>query len=259
MDLRILAVGDIVGKPGREILQQRLPDLIDSEKLDLCIGNAENVAGGSGITPDLAEKLFACGLGVLTSGDHIWRRKEIHELLMRDARVLRPANYPEGVPGRGCCVVQIDKGPVGVVNLQGRTFLPALECPFRTADRLLSVWKGGPKVIVVDFHAEATSDKIALGRYLDGRVSAVVGTHTHVQTADEQILPQGTAYLTDLGMTGPYDSVLGRRVDQVLSKYLTQMSVSLEVADGDPRICGCIVTVDAATGRAREIRRVQIS
>ncbi len=257
MKIKILGIGDIVGRPGREAVRDCLPGLVAREGVGFCVGNAENVAGGSGLTPDLAEKLIASGLHVLTNGDHVWRKREIYEALERDARLLRPANYGAGVPGRGWNVYETAAGPVGVLNLLGQTFMEPVECPFKTADRAVTEMSSRTKMIVVDIHGEATSDKIALGRYLDGRVSLIFGSHTHVQTADEQIFPKGTAFITDCGMTGPYDSVIGRRVEDVLAKYLSRLPHVLEVATGDPRMCGVIAEVDTRTGLASSIRRFQ--
>lgn len=256
---KILALGDIVGKPGREVIVKRLPELREKEEVDFAIGNAENVAGGNGLTPDLAEKLFASGMDCLTNGDHVWNKRELIPAIQKDRRLLRPANYPEEQPGRGWAVYETPKGPVGILNVQGRVFMgtPA-ECPFKTAERALQELCARAKVIAVDVHAEATSEKIAMGRYLDGRASCVFGTHTHVQTADEQVLPKGTGYITELGMTGPYDSVLGRSVEPVLGKFLTGMPHVFDVAEGDPRMSGCLFTIDGATGRCTEAKRIHI-
>lgn len=256
--LTILAIGDIVGRPGREVIAKRLPALRERAGVDFAIGNAENVAGGNGLTPDLAEKLLGSGLDCLTNGDHVWNKKELIPAIQKDPRLLRPANYPEEQPGRGWAVYETLKGPVAVLNLQGRVFMgtPAA-CPFKTAERLWPEIAARARVVCVDMHAEATSEKVAIGRYLDGRASVVFGTHTHVQTADEQILPRGTGYITELGMTGPYDSVLGRRVEPVLSRFVTGMPAVFDVAEGDPRLCGCLFTVDAQTGLALAVERVQ--
>ena len=257
--IRLLALGDIVGKPGREVIAKRLPELREKEKIDFAIGNGENVAGGNGLTPDLAEKLFASGMDCLTNGDHVWNKRELIPAIQKDKRLLRPANYPEEQPGRGWAVYETPKGPVGVLNLQGRVFMgtPA-SCPFKMAEKAFQELAARTKVIAVDMHAEATSEKIAMGRFLDGRASCVFGTHTHVQTSDEQVFPKGTGYITELGMTGPYDSILGRCVEPVLAKFVTGMPHPFEVAEGDPRMSGCLFTVDAGTGRALEVKRIHV-
>ncbi len=256
--MKILILGDIVGSPGREAIRRLVPALRQEKGLDLVVANAENAAGGSGVTPPLAEELFAAGVDVLTSGDHIWKQREIVPYLERETRLLRPANYPPGTPGAGAVEVKTASGlVVGVVNLMGRTFMQALDCPFRRALEEIDEIRLRTKIIVVDVHAEATSEKMALGRFLDGKVSAVVGTHTHVQTADEKILPQGTAYITDLGMTGPLDSILGRRVDQILERFLTSMPVRFEMAKDDVEIQGVIMEIEPASGRALAIERIR--
>jgi 2',3'-cyclic-nucleotide 2'-phosphodiesterase len=259
MDLRILVIGDIVGKPGRRVIEQRLTALIEREKVDFAIANGENAAGGAGMTPNVADRFLSLGIDVLTGGDHTFQRREIFPMMQENPRIVRPANYPEGTVGRGFTVVESRGGHlVGVVNALGRVFMPPMDCPFREIDRCLRAIGGRTPVIVVDFHAEATSEKVAMGWHLDGRVSAVLGTHTHIQTADERILPKGTAYLTDLGMTGAYDSVIGRERDCVLRKFVTQMPTKYEMAEGNEKICGAIVTVALDTGRARSIERVQV-
>ena len=256
--MRILFIGDIVGKPGREAVRILLPELKKKYRLDLCIANAENVAGGSGITPRLAEELFSYGLNMLTSGDHIWKRKEVLEILDSEMRILRPANYPAESPGRGYGIIETKKGQkVGVINLEGRVFMSSLSCPFKCAQEAARQIKEKTQIILVDFHAEATSEKIALGWFLDGMVSAVLGTHTHVQTADERILPGGTAYITDLGMTGPYDSVIGRKVEQILARFLTQMPVRFEMASENVQLHGVVLEIDDKTGKAKSITRIQ--
>ena len=256
--MRILFIGDIVGKPGREALRILLPQLAKKYKVDFSIANAENAAGGSGITPRIAEELFGFGLNMLTSGDHIWKRKEVLEILDSEMRILRPANYPPGSPGRGCGIIETKKGKtLGVINLEGRVFMSTLDCPFKCAKAAIEELKEKTPVILVDIHAEATSEKIALGWFLDGMVSAVLGTHTHVQTADEKILPGGTAYITDLGMTGPYDSVIGRKVEQILARFLTQMPVRFEMAQDNVQLHGVVLDIDEKTGRARSIERIQ--
>ena len=256
--MKILFIGDIVGAPGREAVHQLLPGLLKKHGIDLACANAENSAGGSGITPRLAEELFASGLDVLTSGDHIWKRKEILEIIDRETRIFRPANYPADSPGRGYGLVKTKTGQnVGVINLEGRVFMSNLDCPFACARDAAQELKKKTKVVLVDFHAEATSEKIALGWFLDGQVSAVLGIHTHVQTADEKILPGQTAYITDLGMTGPYDSVIGRKKEQILARFLTQMPVRFEMASGNVQLHGVVLDVDQKSGQARSIQRIQ--
>jgi len=255
--MKILFIGDIVGSPGRKAIKELVPVLVKSKKIDFVIANAENAAGGSGITPEIAEELFGAGIDVLTSGDHIWKKKEIYELLNEDKRILRPANYPEGSPGTGASIVESRDGiKVGVINLLGRVFLSTIDCPFKTSQRLVEQLRKKTHIIIIDIHAEATSEKIALGRFLDGSVTAVIGTHTHVQTADEQILQKGTAYITDAGMTGPFDSIIGRKVDQILERFLTQMPTRFEMATDDIRLQGVIVEIDEKTGSALSIKRV---
>ena len=257
--MRILAIGDVNGRAGRRLVQEHLPRLIASRGIDFAVANVENAADGFGVTPDLAEQLLAQGLDCLTSGNHIWDKQEVLDYLSVQPRLLRPENYPEGAPGRGVFVGATASGePVAVVNLMGRLFMPPCDDPFRTADRVLQQLKGRARVILVDMHAEATSEKQALGVHLSGRVSTVFGTHTHVQTADETILPGGTAYISDLGMTGPYDSVIGIEKSLALKRFLTGMPVRLSVAKRDPRLCGVVIDVDGATGRAVAIERIQI-
>ncbi len=256
--MRILFIGDIVGAPGREAIRTLLPKLKKKYNVDLSIANGENAAGGSGITPRLAEELFSFGLNMLTTGDHIWKRKEILEILDSEMRLLRPANYPPGAPGRGYGIIETKKGEkVGVINLEGRVFMSSLDCPFKCAKEAVEEIREKTRVILVDMHAEATSEKIAMGWFLNGLVSAVLGTHTHVQTADERILPGGTAYITDLGMSGPYDSVIGRKVEQILARFLTQMPVRFEMAKNNVQLHGVVLDIDEKTGKARSIERVQ--
>ncbi|MBN2096898.1 MAG: TIGR00282 family metallophosphoesterase [Candidatus Omnitrophica bacterium] len=256
--MKILLIGDIVGKPGREAIRVLLPKLVKQHKIALALANAENAAGGSGLTPELAQDLFSYGLDLLTSGDHIWKRREIMDILGTETRVLRPMNYPLDTPGTGYGLVRAKNGiDVGVINLEGRVFMSTLDCPFQCARQAVEKLKQKTKIILVDIHAEATSEKVALGWFLDGTVSAVVGTHTHVQTADEKILPQGSAYITDLGMTGPYDSVIGRKKEQILARFLTQMPVRFEMALEDVQLHGVIIDIDEQTGKARSIQRIQ--
>src|SRR5450432_4429045 len=253
--MNILFIGDIFGSPGRRIVADHLQDIVQANSIDLTIANAENAAGGFGITPSIAEELFALGLDVLTSGNHIWDKRELFDYFARQPRLLRPANYPEA-PGRGAITYRARNGTeCAVINLQGRTYMPATDCPFRKADQLLSEIDPAIKVKFVDFHAEVTSEKMAMGWYLDGRVSAMVGTHTHVPTADTRILPGGTAYQTDCGMTGPYHSVIGVQTDIVIQRFLTGRPVRMEAARTGPELHAVIVDVDEATGKARAVRR----
>lgn len=255
--LKVLALGDVVGEPGRRAIKEILPRLIRDEEIDFVIANGENLAGGSGITESTVLDLFTSGVDVVTSGDHIFRKKEGEALLEKSNRILKPANYPAGTPGIGSTVVKTREGlAIGVINLIGRVFLKTVNCPFETASREVEKLRAQTRLIFVDIHAEATSEKIALGWYLDGRVSAVFGTHTHVQTADETILPKGTGYLTELGMCGPYRSVIGREIEQVLKMFLTQMPIRLDVAKEDARISGVLFEVDSETGKTLSVRRV---
>jgi metallophosphoesterase (TIGR00282 family) len=255
--MNILFIGDIVGSPGRAAVRAVVPKLIARERIAFCIANAENAAGGSGITADIAAELFDSQVDILTSGDHIWKKKEIFDMLNTDKRIIRPANYPKGDPGTGVTLIDSKDGvKIAVINLLGRVFLSTTDCPFKTAQELIGQLNKKTPVIIVDIHAEATSEKIALGRFLDGLVSAVIGTHTHVQTADEQILAKGTAYITDAGMTGPFDSIIGRKVDQILTRFLTQMPTKFEMATNDVRLQGVIINIDEKTGRALGIKRV---
>jgi hypothetical protein len=253
--MNILFIGDIFASPGRRIVADHLQDIVETNHIDLTIANAENAAGGFGLTPAIAEELFGLGLDVLTSGNHVWDKREIYDYLKRQPRLLRPANYPEA-PGHGAIVWRARNGvDCAVINLQGRTYMPSTDCPFRKADQILGALDPAIKVKFVDFHAEATSEKIALGWYLDGRVSAVIGTHTHVPTADTRILPGGAAYQTDCGMTGPYHSVIGVQTDIIVQRFLTGLPVRMEAARQDPELHAVIVDVDEATGKARAIRR----
>ncbi|MBI5789740.1 MAG: TIGR00282 family metallophosphoesterase [Candidatus Schekmanbacteria bacterium] len=256
--MNVLVIGDIVGKPGRQAISHALPELIAQHLIDLCIANGENAAGGFGITPEITQQFLEMNIHVLTTGNHIWDRKEIEGFINREPRLLRPANYPEGVPGNGTVIVETPVGhSVGIINLSGRVFMQNLDCPFRVAQKIINEFKAKQvKVIIVDMHAEATSEKIALGWYLDGQVSAVLGTHTHVQTADEKILPNGTAYITDIGMTGAHDSVIGLKKDIVLKRFMLQMPFHYDVAKKDIQLNGVIVQIDETTGRATNIRRL---
>jgi len=248
----VLAVGDIIGRPGRQAVNELLPDLRQQYGLDLVIANGENTAGGLGLTSTTAKELFNAGVDVLTSGNHIWAQKEIMPYLEGEMPILRPLNYPPGVPGRGYIV----NSQAMVVNLMGRTFMGDFDCPFRAMDKLLAELETKPPVIIVDFHAEATSEKMAMGRYLDGRVSAVLGTHTHVGTIDAQLLPQGTAYVTDIGMTGPIDSVIGDDTESVLQRFLTAIPHHLSVGKGKVMFNAILVRIDDDSGRAISIDRI---
>ncbi|MFH1995766.1 MAG: TIGR00282 family metallophosphoesterase [Candidatus Omnitrophota bacterium] len=256
--MKILFIGDIVGSPGRKAIKELLPKIKNRENIDFVIANCENAAGGSGITGPTADELFKNKIDVLTSGDHIWKKKEIVERIDADTRILRPANYPSGSPGFGAAVFESRGGvKIGVVNLIGRIFMQALDCPFKAAKQEIARIKDAASVIIVDVHAEATSEKIALGWYLDGLVSAVLGTHTHVQTADEKILPEGTAFISDVGMTGPFDSVIGRKKEQVLTRFITQMPARFEMAENDIQLHGVVIDIDENSGKARSILRIQ--
>ncbi len=257
--MRLLLIGDIVGKPGRKIVQRALRGLIAREGLDFVVANGENSAAGSGITPDIYRELVEAGVDCVTLGDHIYKRREIFSVLAERPNIVKPANYPPRAPGRTFAVVPArDGSQVAVVSLLGRVFMRPVDCPWSAVDRVLAELPPDVKTIVVDFHAEATSDKQLMGRYLDGRVSAVLGTHTHVATADEEVLPGGTAFQCDVGMTGPHRSILGREIARVLETTLTFNPTQFDVAADDVRLCGTIVDVDAATGRATAIRRVRI-
>jgi len=257
--LNLLFVGDVVGRAGRQILAQRLPSLVDRHMVDLVVANAENAAAGYGLTLPVMNELYEAGADVLTSGNHIWDKKEIIEVLKKDKRLLRPHNYPQGLAGQGYGLYETAGGiPVAVINLEGRVFMKNLDCPFRSADQILDKIRDQAKIILVDFHAEATSEKQALGHYLDGRVSAVVGTHTHVQTADEKILSGGTGYLTDVGMSGAQDAIIGNQKEAALQRFLTQLPVKLEVAKKDPLLCAVLLTMDEESGRCTSIQRLQV-
>lgn len=250
--MRVLLIGDIIGRPGRVAVERLLPGLKQQYGLDLVIANVENASGGFGITPDTAQEIIDLGVNVLTSGNHIWAQKEIVSYIEGEVPLLRPLNYPPGVPGKGYII--LDKAIV--VNIMGRTFMTDIDCPFRAMDKLLSEVPNKPPVIIVDFHAEATSEKMAMGRYLDGRVSAVLGTHTHVGTIDTQILARGTAYVTDVGMTGPTDSIIGDDAEGVIRRFLTGMPHRLSVGAGKPILNTVMVEVDEESGRATRIERI---
>jgi len=257
--VKVLFIGDIFGEPGRRALARAVPRLVAQRQIDIVIGNGENAAGGFGITPELAEELFDLGLAVITTGNHAWDKKEILDYFPREPRLLRPANYPSGVPGNGSVVVESAGGEqLGVMQLMGRAYMPTLDCPFQVAKKELAALKKRTAAVIVDMHAEATSEKMAMGHYLDGEVVAVVGTHTHVQTADEQILPKGTAYLTDIGMTGPLHSVIGVKKELAIEKFLTGMPRRFEVASGPSVFCAVLLDLDARLGKALSIERIRI-
>ena len=256
--MRLLFLGDVVGRPGRRAVTRVVPRLIARDGVDFVVANCENASGGKGIDPDSAEELLDCGVDVLTSGNHVWQNSGIVPYIQESNRLLRPENFPPGVPGKGWTVRASARtqSPVGVLNLIGRVFMGPADCPFNAATRALEALRKETRVVLVDMHGEATSEKVGMGRFLEGKVSAVVGSHTHVQTADETVLPGGTACLTDAGMCGPIDSILGVRSDQVLRRFLTQMPVRFEVAPGPVVIQGAMIDVDENTGRATAIRRL---
>jgi metallophosphoesterase (TIGR00282 family) len=257
--MKILMIGDIMGEPGRRAVARLLPKLVAKHDIDVVVGNGENVAGGFGITSDLMDDLFDLGVSVITTGNHAWDKKEILEVFPREPRLLRPANYPSGVPGRGSYVFTTPAGEsVGILHLMGRAFMPTIDCPFQVGKREVERLKSQVAAIVVDLHAEATSEKMAMAHYLDGVVTAVAGTHTHVQTADEQILPKGTAYITDIGMTGPLHSVIGIKKELAIEKFLTGMPRRFEVAGGPTVFCAVLLDVDAALGKAVSIERIRV-
>jgi metallophosphoesterase (TIGR00282 family) len=258
--MRLLFIGDIVGRPGRELVRQGLRALVDHHRIDLVIANAENAAAGFGITRDIGEQLLDLGVDVMTSGNHIWDKKEALDYIGTEPRLLRPANYPAGAPGNGSYLARTRDGrPVGVVNVMGRVFMLNIDDPFQVVLREIEALKQRTRIVFVDFHAEATSEKIAMGWHLDGKATAVVGTHTHVQTADERVLPKGTAYLTDVGMTGPHDSIIGVEIDAALGRFLTALPAKFETATGNPRLHAVVVDADEQTGRATDIERLSLS
>ena len=254
--MKILFIGDIVGSPGREAVRVLVPRIKEARGVDIVIANAENSAGGTGLIPKVAEELFSYGCDCLTTGDHIWKRREVLNIIDHPY-ILRPANLAPNTPGKGYCVLKKGDFRVGVINLQGRVFMQSIECPFRAARGIISILKEEARVILVDMHAEATSEKVAMGYFLDGLVSVVAGTHTHIQTADEKILPAGTAYITEVGMCGPYDSVIGQDKSKIIERFLTGMPTRFEVAQSDAQLHGVIVEINEATGKAISIERLQ--
>jgi metallophosphoesterase (TIGR00282 family) len=257
--MRLLFIGDIVGYPGVAIVKRMLPRLVSEEGLDLVVANAENASGGSGLLPSAYRELRQAGVDLITMGDHIYKKMEIAQLMTEEDRICKPANYPAAAPGKDVITTSARDGtPVAVFSLLGRTYMRPVDCPFAAADRVLSRLNGQPRCIIVDIHAEATGDKYLTAHHLKGRVSAVLGTHTHVATADEQIMPLGTAFISDVGMTGPYDSILGRRIDRLLSTATTFIPSAFDVASGDPRLAGAIVDIDPTSGQATAIRRLMV-
>lgn len=257
--MKVLFIGDIVGKAGRRAIKEGLPPLVDRLKIDFIIANAENAAGGFGITETVATEIFSLGVNILTSGNHIWDKRDSIPYILEEKRLLRPANYPAEAPGRGSVVAETPSGEkLAVLNLSGRVFMKNLDCPFVSVEKMLPVIKEQTEVIIVDFHAEATSEKNAFGWFLDGKVSAVMGTHTHVQTADERILPDGTAYITDAGMTGPVNSIIGVKKELIIEKFLTQMPVRFETAKGATMMSCVVMDIDPATGKSTDIQRLQL-
>ncbi len=255
--MNILFIGDIFGRPGRDMVRRGMRPLLRHYAIDFVVGNVENAAGGFGITREIGDSLASDGLDVMTSGNHIWDKKEALDYVAAEPRLLRPANYPAGAPGRGSILARTDDGRgVGVINVMGRVFMNPLDDPFSAVLREIESFAGRTRIILVDFHAEATSEKIAMGWHLDGRATAVIGTHTHVQTADERVLPNGTAYITDAGMTGPHDSIIGTEREPALARFLTGMPSRFEPATGNPRLHGVVIEVDDATGKARSITRL---
>jgi len=255
--LKVLFIGDIVGNPGRKAVKSVVPEMKRSLSIDYCIANCENSAGGSGITYAVAQELFDSGIDGITLGNHTWSKKDITNFLDTEIRIVRPANYPQDLPGKGSTIINHEgKSPIGLLNLLGRVYMDGVECPFRTADREVQSLKNFTKVVLIDMHAEATSEKIALAWYLDGRVSCVLGTHTHVQTADERILPCGTAFITDVGMTGPYEGVLGVDREIIINKFLNFMPVRFELAKGKTQFNAVLLEIDEETGRTCKIKRI---
>jgi metallophosphoesterase (TIGR00282 family) len=259
-DVRILFIGDIVGRPGRELVRRGLGALVEHHRIDLVIANAENAAAGFGITREIGDQLLDWGVDVMTSGNHIWDKKEALDYIGTEPRLLRPANFPAGAPGNGSYLARTDDGrSVGVVNVMGRVFMLPIDDPFAIVLREIEALRARTRIVFVDFHAEATSEKIAMGWHLDGKATALVGTHTHVQTADERILPKGTAYLTDVGMTGPHDSIVGVEIDAALGKFLTGLPARFETATGNPRLNAVMIDADEQTGKATHIERLSVS
>lgn len=257
--MKILFIGDIIGKVGRITTKELIPNIVNRYKIDMVIANGENAAGGFGITEEVVSEIFKCGVHVITTGNHVWDKKEFATQILKEDRVLRPLNYPPGVPGYGSVLYSLPNGEkVAVINISGRVFMSTMDCPFRIGNEEVERLANVTKVIIIDFHAEATSEKIAFGYFIDGKVSAVIGTHTHVQTADEKILPKGTAFITDVGMTGPDNSIIGIKKDQVIQRFLTSMPVRLEPAKGDGIFNAVVIEIDESTGKSTAIQRLQL-
>lgn len=254
--MKVLFIGDVFGSPGRNAISSVLSSIIKEEGVDCCVANGENAAGGNGITHVVAQELYKLGIDALTLGNHTWSKREVLNFIDDDGRIIRPANYPSGVPGKGSAVISVKGKKIGILNLQGRVYMDGIDCPFQTADRELTALKSATKVVVVDMHAEATSEKCALAYHLDGRVSAVLGTHTHVQTADERILPCGTAFISDVGMTGPHDGIIGVSQEIILKKFLTHMPVKFEPAHGRVQFNAVLLDIDEITGKSMSIKRI---
>lgn len=252
----VFFIGDVIGEPGRKALFLSLSKMINKKKVDLVLANGENASGGFGITGKIAGKLYSYGVDCITTGNHVWRNKEIFKFISEDPKLIRPANYPKETPGKGWIIIEKNEVKIAVLNLLGRVFMEPLECPFKTAHKEVSILRKQTKIILIDFHGEATSEKVAMGWYMDGMVSAVIGTHTHVQTADERVLPGGTAYITDIGMTGPFDSIIGMKKENALRKFVTMLPTKFSVAENDIRINGVVITIDKETGRALMIERI---
>jgi len=258
--LNVLYIADIIGDPGFSAVQHSLKAMKQEHHIDMTIANGENRVSGRGLSMRTAGELFEIGVDVITSGNHIWNRKDVEKLLEHDHPVLRPYNYPPECPGRGLCTLFLDNTTVGVINLQGRSFLYPIDCPFKGADSAINALKRlGAKIIIIDFHAEATAEKIALGWYLDGKISALIGSHTHVQTADDCLLPNGSAYITDAGMTGPFDSVIGMKKETAIERFITQRPIFYKIAEKDIRFCGVVIRIDKKSGLARSIERFQVA
>ncbi|MBI5206911.1 MAG: TIGR00282 family metallophosphoesterase [Candidatus Firestonebacteria bacterium] len=257
--MNILFLGDVIGNPGRKALSQILPALKIKYNADVVIINGENAAGGFGLTPDVANSLFMMGVDIITSGNHIWDKKEVCGIFTKNENLIRPANYPPNSPGKGSVIYNVNNKKIGVINLSGRAFMsPIMDCPFRTSDIEIENIKKTTQFIIIDIHAEATSEKMALGWYLDGKVSAIIGTHTHVQTADERILPNGTAYITDIGMTGALDSVIGMDKEQAINKFISSLPCKFETATKNVWVCGVYISINDMTGKSRLIERIQV-
>ncbi len=256
--MRILLIGDIIGRPGRDVLRKHLPSIKRAESVDLVVANVENAAAGFGLTESVGQEILRAGVDIMTGGNHLWDKRGTETYIDSEPFLARPANYPAGTPGQRFVQHDVGDTRVTVLSLQGRVFMPPMDCPFRCLDELIEKLSKETDVFILDFHAEATSEKQAMGRYADGRVSVVVGTHTHVPTADERILPKGTGFVTDLGMTGPYDSIIGMREDAVMRRFLTSLPSRFEVASGDTRLSGLMVDVDTSSGRALSVKRVHV-